>query len=254
MAGHCGWVLMLLPFFFLLGCADSGGLRVAREVTGPGDTNCYLIYDTQSREAALIDVGGEVYSLLALIEAHELHLKYIFATHSHMDHMEGTPAIRDRFPGAPFCCNGGDYEDFLVSREWALEHMDPAEISAMRQHPGYSKWFDYDMTIFKEPDILLEDGQIYSLGDVEIRTIHSPGHSRGSMCFRVGNALFSGDVLFCRSVGHTGSMNGSMEQLTASVRRLYDELPDETVVYPGHGEFTDIGSEKTGNEVIRPVP
>jgi len=248
---HTALALVFLPLLFSLGCADSGGLRVAREITGPGGTNCYLIYDAVSKEAALIDVGGKVDSLLALIDDYDLELKYIFATHGHMDHMEGTPEMRERFPGAQFCCNGGDYEDFLVSREWALEHMDPGEISAMRQHPGYSKWFDYGMDIFKEPDVLLEDEQVYSLGDLKITALHSPGHSRGSICFHVGNALFSGDVLFCRSVGHTGFMNGSMEQLTASVRRLYGELPDETVVYPGHGEFTDIGSEKTGNEVIR---
>jgi hydroxyacylglutathione hydrolase len=251
MSIHYVLALLFFPLFLILGCADSPKLRVAREVTGPGNTNCYLVYDGKSREAALIDVGGEVDSLVALIEANDLQLKYILATHGHMDHMEGTPAIRERFPGARFCCSRADYEDLLVCREWARENMDPGEIDAMRQHPGYSKWFEYDMAIFGEPDILLEDGQTYHLGDLRIRTIHSPGHSRGSMCFHVGNALFSGDVLLYRSVGHTGFMNGSMEELTASVQRLYDELPDATVVYPGHGEFTDIGSEKTENQVIR---
>lgn len=236
-----------------LGCSERTDLRVVREVTGPGETNCYLVFDTRSAEAALVDVGGAVDSLAAVIEAEGLSLKYIFATHGHMDHMEGTPAVRGLYPEAQFCCSAADYEDFLVCREWAIEHMDPREIEAMKQDPEYARWFAYDMSIFGEPDVLLEDGQSFALGDFTIRTIHSPGHSRGSMCLHVGNVLFSGDVLFHRQVGHTGFMHGSMEQLTTSVQRLYRELPDATVVYPGHGEPTDIGSEKSENEVIRAV-
>jgi glyoxylase-like metal-dependent hydrolase (beta-lactamase superfamily II) len=235
----------------LLSCAKSGNVEVLKEVTGPGETNCYLVYDSASKEAAIIDVGGEVPGLVKTIREKGLNLKYIFATHGHMDHMEGTPAIRERFPDALFCISRADYEDFLVHREWAMEHMDPSEIDAMRQHPGYSKWFEYDLETFEAPDVYLQDGQVLRLGELEMRTIHSPGHSRGSMCFHVGSALFSGDVLFYRQVGHTGFMYGSMEDLTASVRRLYDMLPEDTQVYPGHGETTDIGSEKAENEVIR---
>jgi glyoxylase-like metal-dependent hydrolase (beta-lactamase superfamily II) len=243
--------LLGLLSLVLLSCAKTGDVEVLKEVTGPGETNCYLVYDVASKEAALIDVGGEVAALVETIRDKGLHLKYIFATHGHMDHMEGTPAMRERFPDAQFCCSRVDYEDFLVQREWAIEHLEPREIEAMREHPGYSKWFEYDMAIFKEPDIYLEDGQVFRLGSFDMKTIHSPGHSRGSMCFHVSDALFSGDVLFYRRVGHTEFMHGSMEELTISVRRLYNELPDFTVVYPGHGETTDIGSEKFKNEAIR---
>jgi glyoxylase-like metal-dependent hydrolase (beta-lactamase superfamily II) len=89
------------------------------------------------------------------------------------------------------------------------------------------------------------------LGDLKIKTILTPGHSRGSICFHVDNALFSGDLLFHRSIGHTGFMGGSDEEIVESVLRIYDLFPDNTKVYPGHGPFTDIGSEKRENRRVR---
>lgn len=241
---------VLVLAFLGADCGSSQDVEVIRQVTGPGDTNCYLLYDNESREAALFDVGGPVDSLVACIAENDLTLKYVFATHGHMDHMEGVPRIRERFPEVSLCCNREDFDDFLVCREWAQENMDPDELDAMREHPGYRKWFEYDMADFGKPDVYLEDDQVYRLGRQEIRTILSPGHSRGSICFHVGNVLFSGDVLFYRSVGHTSFLGGSAEDLEISMRRLYCRLPDDTIVYPGHGQATDIGSEKTGNSQI----
>jgi glyoxylase-like metal-dependent hydrolase (beta-lactamase superfamily II) len=106
------------------------------------------------------------------------------------------------------------------------------------------------MTIFKAPDIDLVDDQNFKLGNLTIRTILAPGHSRGSICFHVGNVLFSGDVLFHRQVGRTDLQGGSKDAIVNSVRRLYAELPDATKVYPGHGEFTTIGEEKLQNEEV----
>jgi hydroxyacylglutathione hydrolase len=245
------WHLCILCglLFLVVSCTRSGDLIVLHQVTGPVETNCYLLYDAKSKEAALIDVGGPIDSLMDRIQADDLDLKYIFATHVHMDHVEGVPQIKERFPGALLCYNKEDYEDFLVSREWMIEHF-PDMVAEMRKIPEYKKWFEYDMSIFKKPDIYLEDGQTYKLGNLEIRTFLSPGHSRGSICFYVGDVLFSGDVLFRRQVGRTDLVGGSREDIVKSVRRLYTELPDVTKVYPGHGEFTNIGSEKRENEEV----
>jgi glyoxylase-like metal-dependent hydrolase (beta-lactamase superfamily II) len=119
----------------------------------------------------------------------------------------------------------------------------------MKQHPEMGKWFEYDLTQFK-PDIYVKDREIYKLGHLEIKTFLSPGHSAGSICYHVGDVLFSGDVLFHRKVGKTEILSGSKDKMVTSVRRLYRELPDETKVYPGHGQFTDIGTEKTENEEV----
>jgi len=85
---------------------------------------------------------------------------------------------------------------------------------------------------------------------LKIKTILSPGHSRGSICYHVGNVLFSGDVLFYREVGRTDLLGGSGEEIVKSVRMLYTLLPDETKVYPGHGQFTEICYEKIENEEV----
>ena len=243
--------------FFLLAlshlafyCSPSNNFVVLHQVTGPIETNCYLLYDIRSKEAALFDVGGPIDSLITHINNNNLILKYIFATHCHMDHIESVSMIREKFPGALLCYNKEDYENFLISIEWIEKNWDPKELAEMKKDPVLRKWFDYDLSIFGEPDIYLEDNQIYKLGNLKIQTYLSPGHSIGSICYYAGDVLFSGDVLFYRRVGRIDLLGGSNEAMTQSVRRLYDCLPDETKVYPGHGQFTFIGTEKKENEEV----
>jgi glyoxylase-like metal-dependent hydrolase (beta-lactamase superfamily II) len=110
--------------------------------------------------------------------------------------------------------------------------------------------FDFDPNSFRKPDIFIEEEQILKLGYLNITPIHSPGHSPGSICYHIANVLFSGDVLFYRTVGRTDVQHSSREDQIKSVRRLYELFPDDTEVYPGHGQFTDIGSEKRENERV----
>jgi len=231
-------------------CTPSDKFVVLHQATGPIQTNCYLLYDEASKEAALFDVGGPIDSLLTYIEENDLTLKYVFATHCHMDHIEGIPVVKEQFPDASVCFNREEYEDLQVFREWFEENMPPEELAEMKQVPGIAKWFSMDLAAIGEPEIWLEDNQTYWLGRLKIKTILSPGHSRGSMCFVVGDVLFSGDVLFYRRVGTTDLLGGSSEAQVRSVRRLYERLPDQTKVYPGHGQFTDIGSEKSENRDV----
>ena len=157
--------------------------------------------------------------------------------------------MRKHFPDALVCYNRQDYQDFLISIEWMAQNF-PDVTAQMKQSPDFRKWFEYDMSLFKDPDIYLEDNQTYKLGNLEIRSILSPGHSRGSICFLIRDALFSGDVLFYRQVGRTDLLGGSKEDIIYSVQRLYRELPKTTKVYPGHGGYTDIGLEKRNNEEV----
>lgn len=233
----------------ILSCVQPGKLVVLHQVTGPGETNCYLVYDAVTKDAALIDVGGPVDSLIANISKEDLKLKYIFATHMHMDHIEGVPHLQDQFPNALLCYNQQEYEDFHIFREWMSQHS-PTLVSEMKSSPEFSKWLEYDLSIFKMPDIHLEGNQTYELGNLRLRTLVTPGHSRGSICFHVGDVLFTGDVLFYRRVGRTDLLGGSKDDIIQSVRKLYAEFPDSTRVYPGHGEFTDVGSERRENEEV----
>ena len=235
---------------FLFQCSQTENLIIEHQVTGPVDANCYLIYGTKTKEAALIDVAGPIDTLMTYIKDNNLTLKYFFFTHGHFDHVMGLPEIRDQFPEAKVCIHKNDYDDMLVQLEWVLNNMGQEFVDELKRDPKLSKLLEFDATTFGIPDIFIEENQILKLGYSKIKAIHSPGHSPGSVCYHVDNALFSGDVLFYRTVGRTDVQNSSREHQIKSVRRLYALFPDETKVYPGHGQFTDIGSEKIENKRI----
>jgi len=235
----------------MIECSQPGKLKVTHQVTGL-ETNCYLLYDTISKEAALFDVGGPVDSLLKIIEQENLNIKYLFCTHGHGDHVVGLPDIIKEFPNAQLCIHKQDYEDLYVVEEWVIKNLGQETIDEwIKESPEFKKVVDFDPNWLGQPDIFLDGNMTFKLGEFKIKTIHTPGHSPGSICFYVENMLFSGDVLFYRRVGRTDMMNGSQEDLIVSVQNLYNTIPNETIVYPGHYDFTDIGSEITENESIR---
>ena len=244
--------LIVLFVALILSCSNiETELKIMHQVTGAIETNCYLIYDSRSRDAALIDAGDVIDTLVDYIEQQELDVKYILCTHGHMDHVYNVPAIREKFPVAKTVIHRLDYDDLWTQGEWVLANMDAETLEWMRSDPDINKFFKFDPATFGEPDILIEDGQEIPLGHFTIKTIHSPGHSPGSVCYLVDGKLFSGDVLFYRSAGRTDIQNSSRVDQIKSVQRLYEILPDSTPVYPGHGQFTDIGSEKSENKRIK---
>lgn len=244
-------LLLLVCLFLGLYCAQPEELIIHHQVSGPGETNTYLLHTEKSKEAALIDIGGRIDTLEAIINDENLDLKYIFITHAHQDHVYGIPAIKEKYPKAKMGISREGYEDIDIYDRWE-ETLDSILVANMKKAPPeFLDMLNFDFTALGEPDIWLEDDQTLKLGNLRIRTFLSPGHSRGSICFYVGDALFSGDVLFHRKVGRTDfPKSGGPEAIVKSVRRLYASLPDETKVYPGHGRFTDIGSEKEENERV----
>jgi hydroxyacylglutathione hydrolase len=246
--------LCFLAFIFLLqfGCTTTEALKVEHQVTGPGETNCYLIYGIKSKEAALVDPGGSVDTLVNFIKENGLKLKYIFVTHGHIDHVFGIPAIKDLFPKAKMCMHKDEYRNLFTQKEWAIKNYGPDWLAEVKSNPETAKFLDFDMASLGKPDIFVEDNQVFRLGFMDIRAIHCPGHCPGGICYATGSILFSGDVLFYRTVGRTDSQNGSREDQIKSVRRLYELFPDSTTVYPGHGQSTNVGSEKRENKKIRP--
>jgi glyoxylase-like metal-dependent hydrolase (beta-lactamase superfamily II) len=246
-----GFFPILMGLSILFQCSQPGKLEITHQVTCV-ETNCYLLYDTESKEAALFDVGGPIDSLVDIIERENLELKYLFCTHGHGDHIVGLPEIMGIFPDAELCLHQQDYEDLFIVREWAIGYFGQDTIDAWCQEiPEFKKVVEFDANSLGKPDIYLEDNMIFHLGEFAIKTIHSPGHSPGCICFHVDNMLFSGDVLFHRRVGGTHGLHSSREDMVPSVQNLYNTLPDETIVYPAHEELTDIGSEKIENEEIR---
>ena len=242
-----GIVIMLILFVF--NCSPSDKIIVKHQVTSQ-NWNSYLIYDSKSKEAAIIDVGGTIDTLISYITQDNLRLKYILFTHCHYDHVMGLPNVQDQFPEAKVCLTKVAFEDMQVQQQWGIENLGQEWLDGMTADPITQKMLDFDPSTFPEPDIYLEDDISLKLGNLNIKAIFTPGHSRGHMCFYVHEALFSGDVLWYRTVGHTGFLGGSRDDIIKSVRKLYDSLPDATIVYPGHGQFTDIGSEKRENKKI----
>jgi hydroxyacylglutathione hydrolase len=228
---------------------------ILKQVTGPVDTNTYLLYDPATKEAALFDVGGPIDSLITTIETLNLNVAYIFTTHGHVDHLCGVPAAQRRFPEAKWGISRREFEDLDLYARWE-ETLPPEMVAEMKrqmeQDEEVASMMAFDFSALGEPDVFLEDDQVYRLGALEIHTFLSPGHSRGSICFHVADMLFSGDVLFHRTVGRSDLPGaGGREVIAASIRRLYAALPDGTKVYPGHGRSTDIGSEKAENRRVK---
>jgi glyoxylase-like metal-dependent hydrolase (beta-lactamase superfamily II) len=232
-----------------IACTSGPDLIVKQEVTGLG-TNCYLIFDSQSKDAALIDVGGPIEVLLTEITDQRLTVRYFFVTHGHPDHIAGLPDLWQRFPQAQLCMHEADFDDMELIQKWLIEEVGPVTPADIVENPEMARLLALDVDSFKEPDIFVGDTDVFKLGSLSIRALHSPGHSPGSVCYQAGDMLFSGDVLFHRAVGRVDLPNSSAEDQISSVRRLYSELPDSTEVYPGHGEPTDIGTEKYENTEI----
>lgn len=240
--------LILMGGTLLASCAPSG-LVVQCQVSG-AETNCYLLYDPVTREAAIVDVGGEIDQLLATVRERELQVRYMLATHGHTDHVLGVPAVRDSFTQALLCMHEHAHADLQTLGDWIQEHLPEETMAEWLQDPEFRKFMEFDPTSLGTPDLFLREGDRLELGRHVIRVLHCPGHSRGALCYSVDGLLFSGDVLFRGRVGRVDGQNASREDQIASVRRLYAEFHDETVVYTGHGEPTTIGYERVNNERV----
>ncbi len=202
---------------------------------GPFGCNCYIVGDDATREAVIIDPGDEAAEILRL--ARGLKVGKILHTHGHLDHVSGTRGVRE-----------GTGAEILIHRaDQALYERLTSQYADTRKLFGISLGKGHDPV---PPDGFLEDGGILTVGKLRIRVIHTPGHTPGGCCFQVGDALFSGDTLFCGSVGRTDLPGGDMEELEASIREKLYALAPATVVYPGHGPTTSIGDEKEGNTVV----
>ena len=190
--------------------------------------NCFIL--RTDTEALIIDPGGNYEIIKPYIEGRTL--SYVLNTHGHYDHIGANNQLKA-------------YHDTVlaVGAHDAEMVMDPElNLSIMVDTPYISV----------APDMVLKDGDTLNFGGKKIEVIHTPGHTKGSVCFRMDSFLFSGDTLFYHSVGRTDLPTGSFEDLEKSIKTRLYTLPDEIKVYTGHGEDTLIGEEKRFNEFVRP--
>jgi glyoxylase-like metal-dependent hydrolase (beta-lactamase superfamily II) len=201
-------------------------------ITRPIGTNCYLIWDEGTRDAFLIDPAQYTPETAKTIRDEDLHLKYIVLTHGHGDHIGGVAEALAEFPDAK-----------LAAGQKEAELLANASLNLSREVLGKS--------ISLTPDVFLEDGEELAVGALTLKIIGTPGHTPGGISILVDNeSLFSGDTLFCDSIGRTDLPCGDFDTLIASIREKLFTLPDAVVVFPGHMGQTTIGHERNYNPFV----
>lgn len=202
--------------------------------------NCHIVGDPIARDAIVIDPGDDVETILEVIARHELKVGNILITHSHIDHIIGLKKLREA-TGAP-----------------VLMHQ--ADLDLYQQMEMQAEWINWATPELSEVDDFLTEGKSIKWGNYELRVMHTPGHTKGSVCLylpREENTiqhpglLFAGDTLFEGSIGRTDLWGGSMKEILRSLKTKLLTLPDETIVFPGHGSPTTIGVERETNPYLQ---
>ena len=191
------------------------------------DQNCYLVYG-DDKKGILIDPGLDTLKILKTIEEKNVDVSYILLTHSHFDHSYSVKELRGHKKLA--CSKNCNFNITKESRNLSLMTGEPYTLD--------------------EADVILSDGDILEVGELKIKTIETPGHTDGGMCFLIDGKLFSGDTLFKRTVGRCDFPTGDGEVLINTIKTKLYTLPDETEVFAGHGENTTIGYEKKFNMYV----
>lgn len=187
-------------------------------------TNTYIVYDEKTFEGVLIDIADNVHEIQEYVEKMNINLKYLVLTHCHADHIAGLKEFKRKYPNVRILIHELDASG-LVRDEINLAHYLETESN------------------FIEADRTLKDGDVIEIKNMNLKVIHTPGHTKGSVSILVEDALFSGDTLFKDSYGRVDFPTGSMIDMKNSIKKLL-KLPDEIIVYPGHEEITKIGEAK----------
>lgn len=206
-------------------------MRIIKLTLGALDTNCYILYDPDTKEAAVIDPADEETKIIDTINNYNLKVKYIIITHAHIDHLLALDKV---------------YEYTNAS---VVIHFDDKD--ALNNDVFNLASFFNAKSPLKKADITVKNGDILRLGENTLTFIHTPGHNRGSMCIHTDNILISGDTLFNLSIGRTDYYGGNFDTIINSIKKRLFVLADDTKVYPGHGQETTIGYEIKNNPFIR---
>ena len=202
-------------------------------VVGPFAANCYIVGSELTKEGMIIDPGDEARQILKSVRDGQLDIKFIVMTHGHIDHVGAVKEVKEA-TGAEVCVHTDDAKS-ISGQEGRLISMPVSGLS----YPDPSS-----------PDRLLKGGDSIDLGDLHFGVLHTPGHSPGGICLLGNGVLFTGDTLFNYGVGRTDLPGGSYSQLMNSLHTKLMVLPDNTIVYPGHGPETTIGAERSGNPYL----
>lgn len=197
---------------------------------GPLGVNCYIIFCDRTREGVVIDPGGDAADILAVVRGHGVSVKYILNTHGHFDHVGANDEVR-KATGAPI-------------------RIHPADASLLADAAEHGAMFGVPTGAQSEADGFLEDGMELRVGDMTLTVLHTPGHTKGGVCFQGEGFVVTGDTLFAGSIGRTDFPGGHYGQLILSIKGKLFPLDDNTTVLPGHGPTSAIGYEKRLNPFL----
>lgn len=209
----------------------SSKLQVEPLVVGPLFSNCYIVYDDAVKQGVIIDPGDDADVILKAVRELHIEIRYILATHGHFDHVGAVAPLKTELK-AEFLAHEGDFffikDGENAARRWGVDIEQPPK-----------------------PDRFIVDEEIIEIGGFQLKVLHTPGHSPGGVSYLYNAMVFAGDTLFQGSIGRTDFRKGSFEELTKSIKTRLYILPDETIVYTGHGPITTIGDEKRYNPYVK---
>ena len=199
---------------------------------GPLQCNCSVLGDPVTLEGMVVDPGGDVSRIVAILAMHGLHLQTIVVTHAHLDHIAGANALQQQ-TGAPVLYHQADL----------------ALVAVMDQQAA---WMGVPTPRVLPPAESAEEGKVLRLGEHALHVLHTPGHTPGSICLHApaDALLLAGDTLFRGGAGRTDLWGGSSSALLRSIRDQLLHLPEGTLVVPGHGSLTTIGTEREHNPFL----
>jgi hydroxyacylglutathione hydrolase len=196
-------------------------------VVGPIQSNCYILGCERTKQAAVIDPGGDVNTILTTLAKDKLSLVYIINTHGHFDHSGGNKPLKA-----------------ATGAELLIHRADAPMI--LHQEQGGAMW-GMEIQNSPPPSRYIDEGDIITFGDISLKVLHTPGHSPGGISLVTDKMVFVGDTLFAGSIGRTDFPGGDYEGLLRNVRTKIFTLGDDVLVYPGHGPETTVGHERQYN-------
>jgi hydroxyacylglutathione hydrolase len=200
---------------------------------GPFATNCYIVGSEETKQGIIIDPGDDAAAILGRVADLGLDIKMLVLTHGHIDHVGALKAVKE-----------------ATDAEMAIHADDAKSLRGLR---GVLQSIIVPGLFYPlppPPERLLRDGDSLDVGGLHFEVLHTPGHTPGGICLLGEGVVFSGDTLFNYGIGRTDLPGGSYHRLVESIRSRLLALPDDTVVYPGHGPETTIGAERAGNPFL----